>query len=418
MGSLKKLGWSRSSRTDKSVHSLSTVVGMKLECDPDSFESDPSGIAIAESINTHLPAAIQIFSVQRVTKSFDARTECQRRSYHYHLPASILQIKGDGSAEDAEKIRLLKATWKLFEGSHAFHNYTRRRLYRQARKRGSKSGHRDRNNEEEEEDVDEGESSDVENTISELASGTNGALSSSGTQNIENLENQIIGGVDPALERLTAPKGFLRLYWYNERQASDPVTRRHFRYIQECSTSDGLITLVPGGVPCIRLTVHGSSFMLHQIRHMVGAATAVALGKVPLELVEASLVSPTRVNLPLAPASTLVLAGAEFSPFRTSWDGNAAQASSTSGLTLTLTEAGEKLQRRFSEERLFPAVNKLLEGYEWEQWTIDLDRIDFDKAVFDEVAEKYKEFRKAGDERRKAKVEGLLMEAAAEGTRD
>ena len=58
--------------------------------------------------------------------------------------------------------------------------------------------------------------------------------------------------------------------------------------------------------------LQGGSFMLHQIRHMVGAAVAVARGHLPLELVDASLATPARINLPLAPPSTLMLMGAQF----------------------------------------------------------------------------------------------------------
>ena len=42
--------------------------------------------------------------------------------------------------------------------------------------------------------------------------------------------------------------------------------------------------------------------MLYQIRHMVGAAVAVARGDLPLEYVAASLCAPARAILPLAPA--------------------------------------------------------------------------------------------------------------------
>ena len=51
------------------------------------------------------------------------------------------------------------------------------------------------------------------------------------------------------------------------------------------------------------MSLRGQSFMLHQIRHMVGAAVAVAKGVLPLAFVEASLLRPARSYMPLAPAS-------------------------------------------------------------------------------------------------------------------
>ena len=52
--------------------------------------------------------------------------------------------------------------------------------------------------------------------------------------------------------------------------------------------------------------------MLYQIRHMLGAAVAVARGDLPLEFVSASLCAPARAVLPLAPAQ-VCLASSEAS---------------------------------------------------------------------------------------------------------
>ena len=47
-GDLKKIGWSRSSRTDKGVHALAGVVALKFECHPDhDFAADPEGLILA-----------------------------------------------------------------------------------------------------------------------------------------------------------------------------------------------------------------------------------------------------------------------------------------------------------------------------------------------------------------------------------
>jgi len=47
----------------------------------------------------------------------------------------------------------------------------------------------------------------------------------------------------------------------------------------------------------MRLEVRGGSFVLHQIRHMIGAAVAVARGALALELLEASLTPPCRMTV-------------------------------------------------------------------------------------------------------------------------
>lgn len=58
LGRILQVSWSRSSRTDKSVHSLATVVGLKMEVQPDSFNSDPEGAELAAAINAHLPPEV------------------------------------------------------------------------------------------------------------------------------------------------------------------------------------------------------------------------------------------------------------------------------------------------------------------------------------------------------------------------
>ncbi|KAL3133971.1 hypothetical protein ABBQ32_008415 [Trebouxia sp. C0010 RCD-2024] len=129
-GDLHKIGWTRSSRTDKGVHALANVVAMKLECHPSSFTADPEGSQLASSINQHLPAEVRVLSVQRVNNGFNARGFCNNRTYHYYLPTTLLGLALDGSAEDEACMRLLRQCCSLYQGNHPFHNYTKRRLYR------------------------------------------------------------------------------------------------------------------------------------------------------------------------------------------------------------------------------------------------------------------------------------------------
>lgn len=167
------------------------------------------------------------------------------------------------------------------------------------------------------------------------------------------------------------------------------------RYIEWCRADVEPKPLVPGGEPCVLLSLQGGSFMLHQvrapvkrcavgqavwcclrelqgppscghghakphqarllmltvllqpgsllavppipspqIRHMVGTAVAVARGHLPLELLDASMATPARMNLPLAPPATLMLMAALF---RSAWvEPQAVEACASIRMTLEL----------------------------------------------------------------------------------
>jgi tRNA U38,U39,U40 pseudouridine synthase TruA len=62
----------------------------------------------------------------------------------------------------------------------------------------------------------------------------------------------------------------------------------------------------------VRISLHGASFMLHQIRFMVGTALAVLHGHAPLTYLQAALALPFFPRLPLAPAYGLMLGEVHF----------------------------------------------------------------------------------------------------------
>jgi tRNA U38,U39,U40 pseudouridine synthase TruA len=67
-------------------------------------------------------------------------------------------------------------------------------------------------------------------------------------------------------------------------------------------------TLRIDNVDYLVLQISGISFVLHQIRHMVGTALAIAHGLVPADILPLALRSPLEVNIsPLAPATGLLL---------------------------------------------------------------------------------------------------------------
>ena len=209
-----------------------------------------------------------MFSVQKVTKSFAARTECIRRSYEYWLPAALLAVPGSSIGRD-ERLALLQAAWAAYGGSHAFHNFTRRRLYRDSAQKYHKKGRGaparqlagGTDASDESEDADEEE---VEEPYGAGGSSSDAALDgASDSANVEEAAAAAPGSARGSGE--WGGRGHVRLVWKGEIDQADAVGRRHFRFMESCECS-GIMELVPGGEPCVRLSVRGASFMLHQIR--------------------------------------------------------------------------------------------------------------------------------------------------------
>ena len=66
-----------------------------------------------------------------------------------------------------------------------------------------------------------------------------------------------------------------RCSWNSEAQPGDRIEPAHFRHLQAVQLGGAPGPLVPGGTPCLRILLRGNSFMLHQIRKLVGMAVAV-----------------------------------------------------------------------------------------------------------------------------------------------
>ncbi|XP_040270008.1 tRNA pseudouridine synthase A-like [Bufo bufo] len=124
--------------------------------------------------------------------------------------------------------------------------------------------------------------------------------------------------------------------------SDDPSARRHM-YTISCSEP-----FVRHGVEFARIVITGQSFMLHQIRKMVGLIIAVVKGAVTPELLPQS-VQGKKMNLPLAPALGLVLECTHF-------DGhNRRCLSSQSTRTVTWEEFLPAVEA-FREEKIMPVI--------------------------------------------------------------
>lgn len=139
-GDLKKIGWARGSRTDKGVHACLNTINCKLLISDDfvdhtanSIELTKQGVketlnrkAVISTINNHLPSDIRTFALKFVTKSFNVKNSARSRRYEYFLPLNVVKTKQYENLSDDEFIAKFDKALKIFEGSHNFHNYTKK----------------------------------------------------------------------------------------------------------------------------------------------------------------------------------------------------------------------------------------------------------------------------------------------------
>lgn len=262
-----KVGLQRAARTDRGVHAAGNLLTMKLILEPPGIGPNE----LVNSMNNILPEFIRIWGFTRVQNSFNARTSCDSRQYEYLLPTYVFlppkprshmyntlqqwaekdeeKDSGKANADDDEEYRptidymLNHPFWKKQGSDKDFKSDTAaKKQWRISMKQLDR--------------------------VREIFSKYEGS---------HNFHNFTVG--KPFRDR-SAHRHMIKL------TISDPKIINETEWVS--------------------IKFHGQSFMLHQIRKMIGLLVLVGRTTAPASLIPETF-GPARIHVPKAPGLGLLL---------------------------------------------------------------------------------------------------------------
>lgn len=293
-GKPKRYDWARSARTDKGVSAVGQVVSGRFYIDPPGF---------VDRLNSNLSPQIRIFGYKRVTASFNAKKFCDRRRYVYLIPVFALDpcshrdresVMASAGSEN-ELVKCLDCSERgrkvpgLVGKNNAGLKVTDDCI---SSKEDAPALHSAVSEDGVPVKKNDGEIP-VESLNSELESAVPSHDSSVAEKENVDEEKETIKGSgfcygEKERERFNR---ILKYYvgthnFHNlttRTKAEDPAARRFI------ISFDANTTVTVEGIEFVKCEVVGQSFMLHQIRKMIGLAVAIMRNCAPESLIEKAL---------------------------------------------------------------------------------------------------------------------------------
>nr|CAD1844774.1 unnamed protein product [Ananas comosus var. bracteatus] len=368
-GAPRRYDWARSARTDKGVSAAAQVVSGR-------FYIDPPGLVAR--LSAHLPDQIRIFGYKRVTNSFNAKKFCDRRRYVYLLPVfaldpsahpdreAVMASLGSGN-ELARCVECSERGGSVVSACEERNDACKSELEcsnTEKPEHGSEQGGGEDDGAsnlnsmssvlqpEKEREVGnggfesrEGEESCGNSRVDSVSKhGTLGSEELAADEKSKLVEGRLTeeettkGGVVESTANEEAVLAIKSGFCYGDEEkerfnrilkhyvgthnfhnfttrtkAEDPSARRYIISFE----ADRVVTI--DGIDFVKCEVVGQSFMLHQIRKMIGLAVAVMRNCAPESLMEVALKKEVRINVPTAPEVGLYLDECLFSSYNKKW---------------------------------------------------------------------------------------------------
>lgn len=299
----RRYDWARSARTDKGVSAVGQVVSGRFYVDPPGF---------VDRLNSILSPQIRIFGFKRVTNAFNAKKFCDKRRYVYLVPVFALDpyahrdresVRASlGSGEELVKcLHCSERGRKVFGvmGKRVFDPKTKSVIV-----------------------VDAPESDVNANMVIENGASLSEKVDETNDENAKVVEEPVEESVFCYGEK--EKERFNRILKYYEgthnfhnfttrTKADDPAAKRYI-----ISFNANTIVNVEG-IDFVKCEVIGQSFMLHQIRKMIGLAVAIMRNCAPESLIVTAFRRDVNINVPMAPEVGLYLDECFFTGYNNKW---------------------------------------------------------------------------------------------------